>query len=106
MNDEQMNVSKYQVESILEYSRKTYLKHRWYVGNCQTVFSLMNDGYTGKFIELNFSQNLSLRLKHEVQSVHFSGKQLTLHCDIVGPVENRYHYHLSDDTKHDGILVH
>ena len=46
-----------------------------------------------------------LRPKDEVHSVHFLGKQFTLHCAIVDPVENRYHYHLSNDTKHDGIFV-
>ena len=53
----------------------------------------MKDGYTGKFIELNFSQNLSLRPKSEVQSAFFSGKQFTLHCAIIEPVGNGYHYH-------------
>ena len=73
----------------------------------QNFAPLMNENYSGKFTELNFSQNLrfSLRPKDEVQSAHFSGKQFTLHCAIVEPVENRYHYHLSNDTKHDGLFV-
>ena len=84
-----------------------YLKRRSYVDNCKTLLPLMNENYSGKFIELNFSQNLrfSLRPKDEVQSAHFLGKQFTLHCAIVEPVENRYHYHLSNDTKHDGLFV-
>ena len=65
----------------------------------------MKENYSGKFTELDFSQNLSLRPKDEVQSAHSSGKQITLHCAIVGPVKNRYHYHLSNDAKHDGIFV-
>ena len=65
----------------------------------------MKDGYTGKYIELGFSQNLALRTKDEVQSVHFFGKQFTLHCAIAKPFDHRYHFHLSDDTKHDGIFV-
>ena len=65
----------------------------------------MKDGYTGESIELDFSMNLALRPKDEVQSAHFSGKQFTLHFAIVEPFDHRYHYHLSDDTKHDGIFV-
>ena len=65
----------------------------------------MKENYSGKFVELDFSQNLSLRLKDEVQSAHFSGKQFPLHCAIVEPVEDWYHYHLSNDTKLDGIFV-
>ena len=46
-----------------------------------------------------------MRPKHEVQSAHFPGKQFTLHCAIAEPFDTRYHYHLSDDTIHDGIFV-
>ena len=70
-----------------------------------TAFPLLKETYEGKFIELDFSQNLSLRPKDELQSAHFSGKQFTLHCSIVEPTEYRYHYHLSDDTKQDPFFV-
>ena len=58
-----------------------------------------------QIIELDFSQNLSLRPKDEVQSAHFSERQFTLHCAIVEPADYRYHYHISNDTKHDPIFV-
>ena len=82
-----------------------YLKHRTYVDNVSSVFPEMKSTYDGKYIELDFSQNLALRPKDEVQSAHFSGKQLTLHRSIVNPVNNRYHFDLSDDTNHDSIFV-
>ena len=82
-----------------------YLKHRTYVNNVSSVFPEMKSNYDGKYIELNFSQNLALRPKDEVQSAHFSGKQFTLHSSIVNPVNNRYHFHLSDDTSHDDVFV-
>ena len=84
---------------------KKYLKRRTYVDNCTSVFPLLKESYSGKFIELDFSQNLSLRPKDEVQSSHLSGKQFTLHCAIVEPDQYRYHYHISDDTKHDRFFV-
>ena len=65
----------------------------------------MKQAYSGMYIELDFSQNLALRPKDEVQSAHFSGKQFTLHCSIVDPVTSRYHFHLSDDTTHDPVFV-
>ena len=83
---------------------KTYLKHRTYVDNLTSVFPLLKESYTGKFIELDFSQNLSLRPKDEVQSAHFSRRQFTLYCAIVEPGDYRYHYHISNDTKHDPIF--
>ena len=81
------------------------MKHRTFVENMSSAFPEMKSNYDGKYIELDFSQNLALRPKDEVQSTHFSGKQLTLHCSIVNPVNNRYHFHLSDDTNHDSIFV-
>ena len=77
-------------KQVLE-SGNTYLKHRTYVDNCSTVFSQRKEAYDGKYTELDFSQNLALRAKDEVQSAHFSGKQFTLHCAIVEPVDYRYH---------------
>ena len=62
----------------------------------------------GKYIKLDFLQNLSLRPKDEVQFAHFSGKQFTLHCAIVEPAQYRYHFHISElisDTKQDPIFV-
>ena len=73
--------------------------------NVSSVFPEMKSTYDGKYIELDFSQNLALRPKDEVQSAHFSGKQLTLHYSIVNSVNNGYHFQLSDDTNHDSIFV-
>lgn len=53
-----------------------YLKHRTYVDNCASVFPLMKESYSGKYIELDFSQNLALRPKDEVQSAHFFRKRV------------------------------
>ena len=86
------------VEKLCGLSEK-YLKHRTYVDNYRSVFPLLKESYSDKFMELDFSQNLSLRPKDEVHSAHFSGKQFTLHCTIVKPVQYQYHYHISDDSK-------
>ena len=59
-----------------------YLKHRSYVDNVSRALPMIKDGFSGKYIELDFSENLALRPKHEVQSAHFSGKQHTTLCNI------------------------
>ena len=92
------------VEKLRGLSEK-YLKHRTYFDNCTSVFPLLKESYSGKSIELDFSQNVSLRPKDEVQSAHFSGKQFTSHCAIVEPVQYWYHYHISGDTKHNPFFV-
>ena len=91
--------------SLTKDGGSKYKKHQSYVNNCLTVFPIMKDVYNRKFIELEFSQNLAIRPMLEVQSAHFSNKQYTLNSAIAKPFDKRYHYHLSDDTKHDSIFV-
>ena len=95
----------YQLVEKLRGLSEKYLKHRTYFDNCTSVFPLLKESYSGKSIESDFSQNVSLRPKDEVQSAHFSGKQFTSHCAIVEPVQYWYHYHISGDTKHNPFFV-
>ena len=39
------------------------------------------------------------------KDAHFSGKQYTHHCAVVEPSEQKYFYHLSDDTVYDRKFV-
>ena len=54
---------------------------------------------------MDFSENIAIKTKKEVQEVHFSGKQYGLHCTIVQPGEVKFVYHLNDDTTHDPSFV-
>ena len=56
---------------------------------------------------LDYSQNLVLKGKRQVQSAHFLGKQQTLHNTVFFNPNNQGHkliYHFSDDTKNIGEL--
>ena len=75
---------------LIKDGSKKYKKHQSYVDNCSYIYPMMKDAYSGKFIELDFSQNLALRPKLEVQSAHFSNKQYTLHCAIATPFDRGY----------------
>ena len=72
--------------------------------------------YWQKFLEetkqyvvwLDYSQNISLTPKFEVQSAHFSGKQHTLHDALIrapGFDKYRYIYHIGNDTNHDNVMT-
>ena len=89
-----------EIVKLMVKSGPEYLKHRSYVENISTVvIPVMKNSFTGHFIELDFSENLAITPKHEVQDAHFSGKQYSLHCAIVESGETKYIYHLSDDTE-------
>ena len=66
---------------------------------------LFYQSFSGKCIELDFSKNLALKPKYEVQDAHFSGKQYSLHCSSVEPGDNECVYCLSDDTNHEPVFV-
>ena len=53
---------------------------------CNDTKKISNFIFSGKYIQLDCSENLVLKPKHEVQDAHFSGKKYSLHCSIVEPV--------------------
>ena len=73
--------------------------------NVNHVLPILKERFRGKYIALDFSENLALLPEHEVQSAHFSGKQHSLHCAVFRPSNINFHYHLRDDTKHDAFYV-
>ena len=56
---------------------------------------------------LDYSQNIQLTSKNDVQAAYYSGKQHTLHDALIQvPNGDRtYVYHLSNDTNHDSVIT-
>ena len=73
--------------------------------NIAAVLPMSQESFSGEDGELGFSENVALKPKHEARDAYFSGTQYSLHCSIVEPGENKYGYHLSDDTNHDPVFV-
>ena len=63
----------------------SYLQYRSHADNIAEVFPMIWERFTGEYIELDFSENLTLKPKFEVQDVHFFGKQYSLHCSTLPP---------------------
>ena len=87
-------------------SGPSYLRLRQHVEYINKVIPKIRERHEGRYIEINFSENIALKTKSEVQEAHFSGKQYALHCSIVEPGESKFVYHLNDDTTHDPCFVH
>ena len=102
--DKKMEVK--EVAKTLIEQGGSYLRHRSHVANIKNTLPLIRESFNGKYIEMDFSENLAMKPKFEVQDAHFSGKQYSLHCSIVEPGTQKYFYHLSDDTTHDLEFVH
>ena len=57
-------------------------------------------------IDVDFSENLTLPVKHQAQSLHWSYTQVTVHSGIVwNEGEKSYHPYFSDNRKHDQVFV-
>ena len=81
--------------------KDSYLLHRKYVDNDRFVWQALRNAHTGKFLHRDYSENMNISEKHQVQDAHFSGKQYTLHCSsLETPNPYKYIYHLSDNTTH------
>ena len=93
------------VVKILLDRGESHLQYRFHVDNIAAVLPMIRESSSGKYIELDFSKNLALKPKHKVQDAHFSGKQYSLRRSSVEPYENKYVYHLSDDTNHDLVFL-
>ena len=85
------------------FNGERYLYHRTVVDNIKSKLPKIRESFPGKYLKMDFSQNIALRTKNEVQTAHFSGKQQSLHCSIVINENDALSYvcHLSDDTGHD-----
>ena len=55
---------------------------------------------------MDFSENIAMKPKFEVQDAYFLGKQYSLHRSIVEPGTQKQFYHLSDDSTPNPELVH
>lgn len=57
-------------------------------------------------VDLDFSENLTLDVKFEPQSLHWVKKQITIHSGIVkNNGDKSYHPYVSDTLKHDQVFV-
>ena len=80
--------------------------HRSHVANIKNTLPLIRESCNRNYIEMDFSENIAMKLKFEVLDAHFLGKQYSLHCSIVEPGAQKYFYHLSNDATYDPKFVH
>ena len=71
--DEKENVCEI-VKKLLDRD-ESYLRHWSHMDNIAAILPMIRESFSGKYIELDFSENLVLKPKHEVQNAPFSGKQ-------------------------------
>ena len=101
------NESLHSIIDQLQQLAKNYLLHRFSVVNGKIYWKEFLETTGNHTLWLDYSQNIAITEKKQVQSAHFSGRQHTLHNTVIQSPggENLYLYHLSDDTNHDSVLI-
>lgn len=97
-------------EYLIDYLDKilsNILYHRNYLKNyrahCSDVIKSMKSDV---IIDLDFSENLELKVEKEPQDLHWANHQITVHSAITYQNNVKtYHPYLSDDTNHDQTFV-
>ena len=92
-------------QKLLECA-KDYLEHRYHVAADKVFWKEFCAVSDNNIFTVDYSENINLKPKKEVQSAHFSGQKHTLHCcvhqkgDKIDDVN-----HLSDDTNHNNVMT-
>ena len=96
------------VISQLQSQALAFLKHRFFVINDKIYSPRFLENCEHHVLWLDYSQNIALIEKMQVQSAHFSGKQHLLHNAIIKKSNDANVtsvYHLPDDTNHDSVMM-
>lgn len=81
---------------------RNHLKH---YRNTSKIFKESFDAVC--YLDIDFSENLTIPVKYEPQSLHWSHEQVTIHSGIVKTSQSKeYHPYISNDRKHDQQFVH
>ena len=82
------------------------INHRNHLRHYRNTINIFRDHFDALFIDIDFSENLSIPVKYEPQSLHWYHEQVTIHSGIVKlHGEKSYHPYVSDDRKHDQKFV-
>ena len=90
----------------LQNCARSYLLHRYHTLLDKVYWQRYLEEANSAVIWMDYSQNIKLTEKNQVQSAHFSGKQQTLHDSLIqNKGHHHYVYHLSNDTNHDSVMT-
>ena len=94
------------VYNLLMASAKNYLTHRYNVLTDRIYWQCYLADTKDAVVWMDYSMNIKLTERDQVQSAHFSGRQQTLHDSLIDDQgKHTYIYHLSDDTTHDSVMT-
>ena len=96
-----------EVYGLILSSAREYLVHRYHTILDNVFWQKFLNETTNPVTWIDYSVNVKLTEKQQAQSVHFSGKQQTLHDSLIQYPNKHFHYiyHISNDTNHDSVMT-
>ena len=98
------------MEFITSFISKLLAKiihHRNQLKHYRTCIKIFKEYFDILSIDVDFSENLTVPVKFEPQSMHWSHEQVTIHSGIMKlEGEKSYHPYVSNDKKHDQQFVY
>ena len=85
----------------------TLVFHRNMLKLYRNIKDLFLDVVNAVYTDIDYSENLTIGVKWEPQSLHWSKMQVTVHSSLVKyGQEKLYHPYISDTRVHDQVFVH
>ena len=87
---------------FLEYIAPSIIYHRTLLTLYQNFKTSFFDHLDCEYINIDFTENLTIDIKWEPQSLHWSKKQVTVHSGAVKTIKTIVYYpHISNSRMHD-----
>lgn len=101
------DVSLAYLTKFIEALLPNIIHHRNFLKLYRNTQKLFLNMFNCVYIDADFSENLTLGIKWEPQSLQWSKTQVTVHSGIVKtPTQKMYHPYLSDSREHDQAFVY
>ena len=86
------------ITQFIEKQLASIIHHRNQLKHYRTTLSMFKEHFDTILLDVDFSENLSIPVKYEPQSLHWSHQQVTVHSGITKiRGEKSYHPYVSDD---------
>ena len=92
--------------NFIQYFLAKFIHYRNMLLHYQSSIKEFRNLFESVCIDINFSENLTLPVKHQAQSLHWSCTKVTVHSGIIkADGEKIYHIHLSENPKHNQTFM-
>ena len=80
--------------------------HRNGLQHFRSVVPEFNQLFHGIYLDLDYSENLTISMKEMVQSIYWTQETVSVHSGILKPKDGKtFHPYISNSEKHDQVLT-